>query len=163
MNTDNERSSVVDINNEQAFTPDPLNKMMGIFEDSDAGVSAAEDLKANGFDEKDIELFCGVPGAETYDFTGDEHGLGAKFMRAFRNITFDRIIMDRYQTALRDGHCVLMVHIHKKLRRDEAASIMNRYGAVQVDHFGLAMTKAYPDNPESSENKYDIHPLNQKG
>jgi hypothetical protein len=155
MNTPAQPSKVVDINNEQAFTPDPLFKMMGIFEDSDAGVAAAEELKVNGFDAEDIELFCGVPGAETYDFTGGEHGLTAKFMRKFRAITFDRIIMERYQTALRDGHCVLMTHIHKTPRRDEAAAIMHRHGAVQVDHFGLAMTRAYPDNPNESEDKYD--------
>ena len=40
-------------------------------------------------------------------------------------------------------------------RRDAAAEIMHRYGAVQVDHFGLGMTKAFPDNPEAQENKYD--------
>jgi hypothetical protein len=148
-------SKVVDINSDQAFTPDPLFKIMGIFEDSDAGVSAAEDLAANGFDQKDIELFCGVPGAKTYDFSGKDHGALTSVLRKFRGITFDRVIMDRYEQALRDGHCVMMVHIHKTPRRDEAAEIMHRYGAVQVDHFGLAMTKAFPDNPEASEDKYD--------
>ena len=155
MTTEAGRSGVVDINSEQAFTPDPLYKIMGIFEDSDAGVSAAEDLKANGFDPNDIELFCGVPGAKTYDFSGKDHGALFAALRKFRNITFDRVIMDRYEQALRDGHCVMMVHIHKTPRRDEAAEIMHRYGAVQVDHFGLAMTKAFPDNPEASEDKYD--------
>lgn len=161
MDPNRHAAEAIAINSEQGFTPDPLYKMMGIFEDSDAGVSAAEDLKTNGFDAEDIELFCGVAGAETYDFTGDEHGLAAVFMRKFRNITFDRVIMERYQTALRDGHCVLMVHIHKTTRRDEAAAIMHRYGAVQVDHFGLAMTKAYPDSPNVSEDKYEPDPLDR--
>ena len=155
MSTNTAASNVVEINNEQAFTPDPMFKLMGIFEDSEAGVSAAEELSRKAFDADDIELFCGVPGAETYDFSGDEHGLGAKFMRAFRNITYDRIIMDRYQQALRDGHCVLMVHIHKTPRRDEAAAIMHRFGAAQVDHFGLVMTKAFPEHANESEDKYD--------
>ena len=145
MSNDTTQSQVVDINNEQAFTPDPLYKLMAIFEDSQAGVSAAEDLKTNGFDEADIELFCGVPGAETYDFSGDEHGLAAKFMRKFRNITFDRVIMERYETALRDGHCVLMVHIHKAVKKDEAAAIMHRHNSAQVDYFGLAMTQNLPN------------------
>jgi len=155
MSTNTGQTQVVDINNEQAFTPDPLYKIMGIFENPDSGTAAAEDLAANGFDSRDIELFCGVPGAETYDFKGDDHGAGAKFMRGFRNITFDRVIMDRYEQALHDGHCVMTVHIHKTPHRETAADIMHRYGAVQVDHFGLGMTKAFPDNPETSENKYD--------
>ncbi len=141
MNNNGAQSKVVDINNEQAFTPDPLYKLMGIFENSDAGVSAAEDLAANGFEDKDIELFCGVPGEQTYDFSGEDHGLAAKFLRAFRNITFDRIIMDRYQNALHEGHCILMVHIHKDIKKNEAAEILHRYGASEVDYFGLAMTQ----------------------
>jgi hypothetical protein len=155
MSTEAGTTKVVDINSEQAFTPDPLYKLMGIFENSDAGVQAAEDLAANGFAAKDIELFCGVPGAATYDFSGEDHGTAVKFLRKWRNSTFDRVIMDRYQHALEDGHCVMMVHIHKTPRRDEAAEIMHRYDAVQLDHFGLGMTKAFPDNPDAQEDKYD--------
>lgn len=155
MNTDESGSGVVEINSEQAFTPDPMYKLMGIFEDSDAGVAAVEDLKANNFSAEDIELFCGVKGAETYDFSGEDHGIAAVFMRRFRDITFDRVILGRYEQALHDEHCVLMVHIHKTPRRAEAADIMNKHGAVQVDYFGLAMTKAFPDDPAKSEDKYD--------
>ena len=149
MTIDAEQSRVVDINNEQAFTPDPLHKLMSIFEDSNSGVAAAAELKANGFDESDIELFCGVKGAETYDFTGEGHGLAAQFLRAFRNITNDRIVMDRYQAALRDGHCVLMVHIHKAVKKTAAAEIIHKYNTAQVDYFGLAMTENLPDKPDT--------------
>lgn len=149
MTIDAGQSKVVDINSEQAFTPDPLYKLMSIFEDSNAGVAAAAELKANGFDESDIELFCGVRGAETYDFTGEAHGLAAQFLRAFRNITNDRIVMDRYQAALRDGHCVLMVHIHKAVKKTAAAEIIHKYNTAQVDYFGLAMTETLPEKPDT--------------
>lgn len=155
MNTNEVDQDIVEINSDQAFTPDPMYKLMGIFEDPDAGVAAAEELKANHFAADDIELFCGVKGAQTYDFSGEDHGLGAMLMRRFRDITFDRVILRRYEQALHDEHCVLMVHIHKTPRRGEAAEIMNRHGAAQVDYFGLAMTKAFPDNPDASEDKYD--------
>ena len=140
------------INDPDGFTPDPLYKVMGIFEDSDAAVAAAEDLQANGFLLQDIEVFCGVPGEQTFDFSGEDHGILAKFLRSFRNITFDRVIMGRYKAALRDGHCVLMVHIHKKVQKADAAEIMHHYNAAQVDYFGLAMTKAFP--VEGSEDSW---------
>ena len=149
MSTDAIRSKVVDINSEQAFTPDPLYKLMSIFVDSNSGVAAAAELAANGFDEKDIELFCGVPGAETYDFTGDAHGLAAQFLRRFRNITYDRVIMSRYEMALQDGHCVLMVHIHKAEHKAAAAEIIHKYNTAQVDYFGLAITETVPDKPDT--------------
>ena len=149
MSIEPSESRVVDINSEQAFTPDPLYKLMSIFEDSTAGVAAAAELEANGFDKADIELFCGVPGAETYDFSGEAHGLAAQFLRSFRNITFDRVIMERYQNALRDGLCVLMVHIHKAPQKAAAAEIIHKYNTAQVDYFGLAITETLPDKPDT--------------
>ncbi len=153
MSTDPARSQVVEINSEQAFTPDPMYKLMAIFEDSEAGVSAVEDLKANGFEDKDIELFCGVRGEETFDFSGKDHGLGTRFMRLFRNITYDRVIMDRYQNALREGHCVLTLHIHKDVKKTDAAAIVHRFGAAQVDYFGLSMTQSF--SPDGEWRNYD--------
>lgn len=149
MSTDVRQSKVVEINSEQAFTPDPVYKLMSIFEDSNSGVAAAAELEASGFDKKDIELFCGVPGAETYDFTGEEHGLAAKFLRSFRNITYDRVIMQRYETALQEGHCVLMVHIHKAPQKAAAGEIIHKYNTAQVDYFGLAITETVPDKPDT--------------
>ena len=149
MTTEPSESKIVEINSEQAFTPDPLYKLMSIFEDSNAGVAAAAELEDNGFAKEDIQLFCGVKGAETFDFTGEGHGLGAQFLRSFRNITYDRIIMDRYQNALRDGLCVLMVHIHKAPQKAAAAEIVHKFNTAQIDYFGLAVTEAVPNKPDT--------------
>ena len=132
------------INNPDGFTPDPVYRLMGIYEDSSKGVPAAEAIGQAGFVADDIELFCGVKGEQTYDFSGDDHGPFAKFMRTFRNITFDRVIMERYQNALREGHCVLMVYIHKQEQKIDASRIMEETGASQIDYFGLAATEASP-------------------
>jgi len=161
MSTEEQPIEIVKINDGEAFTPDPMFKLMGIFEDSNDGVAAVDELRTNAFEPNDIELFCGVPGAETYDFSGDEHGLIAKMLRAFRNITFDRVIMERYEKALQRGHCVVMIHIRKDIRKDEAVAIIHRHGAAQVDYFGLAMTTAFPAQENSAEDKYEPDPLNR--
>ena len=55
-----------------------------------------------------------------------------------------------------------MVHIHKAVRKDEAAAIMHRYNAAQDDYFGLAMTQAFPVHENASEDKYEPDPLDHK-
>jgi len=162
MSSSDSKGEFVPVNNPDGFAPDPVHKIMGIFEDSDEGVAAVDELKSNNFDAGDIELFCGVPGEETYDFSGDDHGPLMTFMRKFRNMTFDRVIMERYQQALRDGHCVLTLHIHDSKRKKEAADLMHSHGAAQVDYFGLAMTQAFPARPNASEDKYNADPLDEK-
>jgi len=69
-------------------------------------------------------------------------------LRKFRNITFDRVIMDRYENALREGH-----------PRDDGPHPQDGNGMLRrrVMHswlvlsrstnFGLAMTKAFPTIP----------------
>ncbi len=151
--TGTQRATGVAINSEQGFTPDPMYKLMGIFDDSEAGMAAVKELKANGFADDDIELFCGIRGEQTYDFTGEAHGLMARFLRTFRSITYDGVIMDRYKYALREGHCVLMVHINKRVEKGDAVEILRRHKAVQLDYFGPLMTKTYTDGP--GEDRYD--------
>ncbi|MCC6824271.1 MAG: hypothetical protein IT172_00820 [Acidobacteria bacterium] len=141
----------ISINDAQSFAEDPLYRIIGIFEDPDAGLNVAAELQANDFDAEDISLFCGIPGEYAYDFTGEGHGPIAKFLRLFRKMTFDRVIMERYQRALHEGHCILMVRIHHDPRKHEAGAIMNKHGATQVDYFGLAITENVQDRtPEKS-------------
>ena len=139
-----ESSAPIEINSEQAFTPDPIYHLMGVFPDRNGGTAVIEQLTSGGFDPANIELFCGVEGAETYDFSGKDHGIGATLLRKFRNITFDRVILDRYEMALKQGHCVMMIKIDKPEQKIDASALMEAGGASQVDYFGLAATEAFP-------------------
>lgn len=140
----NEENGPVEINSQQTFRPDPLYHLMGIFDDPSSGSDAVGRLGDAGFSSADITLFCGVEGAASYDFSGNDHGLGATLLRNFRNITFDRVIMERYEQALKTGHCVLMVRVNKTERKLDASEIMEASGAKQVEYFGLATTEAFP-------------------
>lgn len=146
MSNEEKSVEIVTINDPEGFTPDTMFKLMAIFEDPDAGVSAAADLRLNGFEDADIQLFCGVPGEQTFDFDGDSHGPLATFMRAFRSITFDRVVMERYQQALREGHCLIMLHIDKAKEKEAAAAVMLKYNATQVEYFGLLATHRFDDS-----------------
>ncbi len=149
MNEDDNREEAVETGSgQQPITPDPLYKVAGVFDTPAEAAAAVDALKAAGFNEPDIELFCGEPGEEKYDFSGAGDGILARLLRTFRNSTHDRVILDRYEAALRADNCVIMVYIHKAERKEIAAQLLHDNNAHEVDYFGLAMTEHISDKSE---------------
>jgi hypothetical protein len=152
MNTDNDRQEAIEVHTtDQPITPDPMFKVAGVFETAAEASAAIDELRSNGFADKDIEYFCGEPGEEKYDFSGTGSGQGilARLLRSFRNSTYDRVILDRYEASLRTGNCLVMVHIHKTEQKETAAQILHNHNAHQVDYFGLTMTEHISDHREA--------------
>lgn len=119
------------------FITYPLHKLVSVFQtpaDMDAAVA---ELKANGFSDDVIEAFCGTDGEKRLDFTGTEHGIWGKFLRAVQHIGPDRIYLDRYEKHLHDGHCMVMVNVNNKLRKERAARILHHHTKERVTYFGL--------------------------
>jgi len=142
----------------QPITPDPMFKVAAVFDTPAEANAAIDELASQGFVDKDIEYFCGEPGEEKFDFSGSSAGTGilARMLRAFRNSTYDRIILDRYEASLRSGNCMLMVYIHKAEHKEIVAQILHHHNAHQVDYFGLAMTEHISEKPEGLEPKEEM-------
>ena len=153
MNTDNDRQEAIESNTkDQPITPDPLFKVTGVFETPEEASAAVDELASSGFAGKDVEYFCGEPGEEKYDFTGAGAGQGilARLLRSFRNSTYDRVILERYEAALRTGNCLVMVYIHKTEHKVTVAQILHNHNAHEVDYFGLAMTEHISDQSKTA-------------
>src|SRR4051794_32208495 len=149
MNTDDNRQEAIELTTtDQPITPDPLFKVAAVFDTVDEAQAAMDELEAQGFASKDIESFCGEPGTDV-DFSAANQGIMARLLRTFRNSTYDRVILDRYEAALRTGNCMVMVHIHKTVNKNIAAQILHHHNAHQVDYFGLAMTEHISEIPLS--------------
>jgi hypothetical protein len=152
MNTDDNRQEAIELTTtDQPITPDPLFKVAAVFETAREAEAAVDELKSSSFAAKDIESFCGGPGEDDIHFSGANQSLMARLLRTFRNSTYDRVILDRYEAALRTGHCMVMVHIHKTENKNVAAQILHRHNAHQVDYFGLAMTEHISESPDRAE------------
>jgi hypothetical protein len=142
MNTDDNRQEAIELTTtDQPITPDPLFKVAAVFDTQQDASAVVDALKANGFVDNDIESYCGEPGVDNFDLSGSNQGLMARLLRTFRNSTYDRVILDRYEAALRTGNCLVMVHIHKTAQKNEVAQLFHHHNAHQVDYFGLAMTE----------------------
>lgn len=119
----------------------PLYKVVSIFTDSDAVIAAVNELTANGFNESNIEAFCGWGGAAAtaQQYEGTSAGVWEQFVHAARHVGPPRIYLERYEKHLQDGDCIIMVKVEKKGEKEKAAEILHHHTGERVTYFGLLM------------------------
>ena len=127
--TDNSRSD--------DFLTYPIHKVVSVFKDADDVTAAVEELQANGFSSDDIEAFCGWQGQKRMDFEGTRHGVWTTFVRAIQHVGPDRTYLERYEKHLQDGHCMIMVSVKEKRKKERAAKILHAHTPERVTYFGL--------------------------
>lgn len=119
------------------FISYPLHKLVSIFETPEDMEAAVAELHANGFPADDVEGFCGTEGENRMDFGGEEHGFWTSLLRNFQHIGPDRTYLERYEKHLHDGHCMVMVSVTNKVRKERAARILHNHTKERVTYFGL--------------------------
>ncbi len=121
------------------FLTYPIHKVVSVFEDpNDVGAAVAE-LQAKGFTLNDIEAFCGWESKNELDFEGTQRGVWGSFLSAARHVGPARTYVERYEEHLKKGHCMIMVKVMKKDRKERAAEILHRHTKERVTYFGLLM------------------------
>ncbi len=122
---------------EDDFLAFPIHKLVSGFEDQATVDAAIADLQSHGFQPDDIEGICGTAGERRMDFAGTHHGTLTTFLRNLQHIGPDRQFLERYEAYLRDGHCLIMVSVRNKLRKQAAAEILHKHTNEKVTYFGL--------------------------
>jgi len=122
------------------FIAFPIHKLVSVFESPQDADAAVEELKANGFSEDDIEAVCGLEGERRMDLAGTKHGFAGMVLRNFQHIGPDRTYLERYEKHLRDGHCIVIVNVKSKLRKERAARILHHHTDERVTYFGTLST-----------------------
>ena len=121
------------------FLTYPIHKVVSVFTEPDNVIAAVEELQASGFSPDDIEAFCGWQGQKRMDFEGTRHGVWTTFVRAIQHVGPDRTYLDRYEKHLQDGHCMIMVSVKEKRKKERAARILHTHTPERVTYFGLLM------------------------
>ncbi len=119
------------------FLTYPLHKVVTVFDAPDKMETAVLELRENGFNDDDIEAFCGYEGEKRMDFTGARHGVLATILRSLQHIGPDRTYLERYEKHLHDGHCMVLVAVRSKLKKERAARILHHHTGERVTYFGL--------------------------
>lgn len=137
MSTEAKTSPETDVHSYDDFITWPLHKVVTIFDDPDTMKAAVAELRENGFQDPAIEAFCGYEGEKRIDFTGARHGVLATILRSLQHIGPDRTYLERYEKALQEGHCMVMVSVDSKLHKERAARILHHHTGERVTYFGL--------------------------
>jgi hypothetical protein len=122
---------------DEEFALYPLYKVVTVFEDSSEIDAVVDELQQHNFSADDIESYCGLDGEKKIDFDGTRHGVWASFARAVQKVGPERTYLERYERHLKDGHCVIMVAVRTKERKETAGRILNKHTPERVTYFGL--------------------------
>jgi len=119
------------------FAMYPLYKVVSLFEDSATVDAAIAELREHGFEEDDIEAYCGLEGKKDLHFHGTRKGKLATFIRAIQHVGPERTYLERYEKGLDEGHCIIAVAVRNKERKDTAGRVLNHHTQERVTYFGL--------------------------
>jgi hypothetical protein len=115
----------------------PLHKVVSVFTSADDMEAAFEELNANGFSKDDIEAFCGVEQEKRSEIVHARRGVWSAFLMAIQHLGPDRTYIERYEEHLKKGHCLIMVTVGNKLKKERAARILHKHTGERVTYFGL--------------------------
>jgi hypothetical protein len=137
MSTPAKPSAVESFPAHEDFIKYPLYKVVSVFGKPENTRAAVIELRKHRFPIDDIESYCGKEGEKKFDFDGTRHGVWTKFLRAIQHIGPERTYLERYEKELHDGHCIIMVNVRNKERKETAGRILNNHTSERVTYFGL--------------------------
>ena len=117
----------------------PANRVTGIFSrfaDAQEGLRA---LKADGWDDQHVIVFCGVEGADKLDLPGEQHGAVFRMIRKIEAIVGDveSDVFPDADAALRKGGCVVGVLMDgKEEQKEEVAAILKASHGQSIQYWG---------------------------
>lgn len=118
------------------FIFNPTNYLFGIVDDAKMTELVIESLVLAGFSSNRITVFQGERGVRQIDATGAEHGRIARLIRWRQSTTPARWHAERYEQAVRDGHCVVAVYTSDQDSRERARQIMKQNGGHFINFYG---------------------------
>jgi hypothetical protein len=121
---------------DEKFIINPTDYLFGIIDDPEAAETVLTALVSAGFNPDRVRVFHGEQGVRQIDATGAEHGRLARLIRWRQNTTPARPHAERYEQAVRDGHCVIAVHASDQESRTQARQIMKQHGGHFINFYG---------------------------
>ena len=120
----------------------PTNRLLAVIDDPADAAAALADLKTAGFTDRDLEILRGEEGADRMDGTGEIAGWLGRLRRAFDFTLMDQLVdFATYETALRDGRAVVMVHVHGDEPKARALGILKRHRGHFMNYYGRFATE----------------------
>lgn len=129
----------------------PEHKVLAIFDEPEDVSATLSHLREHGIDKGSIEVFCGGQGEKQIDFTGEEHGWFAAFVRSMQALSAEHLYLDYYQSELHAGKFLVQVAVKGREQKTDVAKILHDSGGKRVTHFGNWLIEEIGNKPEHVE------------
>lgn len=136
-------SQTVRSQDDPVVLPNATNRVAAVFDSPDAADEAMRAIEQiEGVCEIDVR--CGVVGAQQLDMDGDHQGVKERTVRKAHKST-DWIEMERFAEELKAGHCILSFRADQLSDLDPVVHVIRAHGGRYVHHFGaVAVTLLHP-------------------
>ena len=121
---------------DEDFLVYPTNRVAGIIKKPIQLKSTLDALSAAGFDQDEVEVYCGQEGIHIVDAEGDEHGTLGQILRSIQTFGADYEYAKRHEEALQAGHYLVTVPADEDEEKQKAADILKENGGSFINYFG---------------------------
>ena len=119
----------------------PTSRLLGVIDRPDDGPAAVQALLAAGVADA-VDLLAGEDGLDRLGRLGSPPGPLSRIVRAFQFMSMDQLPdFLVYERALEDGRAVLAVHVGNRTAMLGVRTVLERFGAHFLNHFGRLSTE----------------------
>lgn len=133
-------AQMTDSQDDQVVLPNATYRVAAVFdspENAEAAMRAIEQMEGVC----EIDVRCGVAGAEQLDLAGDRQDVKELTKRKAHQST-DWIEMERFGEELKAGHCILSFKADQVPELDPVVDVIASHGGHYIHHFGpIAVTR----------------------
>ena len=120
----------------------PTQRLLGVVDDPDRAMAAADAIVASGIGRDDVEVLVGAAGRERLGRLGPPPNVLSRVVRAFQYLSMDQLpdfLM--YEAALDDGRAVVAVRVARRERMLRIRDVLVAHGGHFLNHFGRLWTE----------------------
>ena len=120
----------------------PTQRLLGVVDDPDRAMAAADAIVASGVGRDDVEVLVGAAGRERLGRLRPPPNVLSRVVRAFQYLSMDQLpdfLM--YEAALDDGRAVVAVRVARRERMLRVRDVLVAHGGHFLNHFGRLWTE----------------------
>ena len=119
-------------------------RLLAVVDTKESLDAIAAALKNAGIPEEALEIFTGDDGAQAFDGSGGQHGVGARLLRTVQfTLMYQMPDFAYYEAAARQGRFVLSIKARGAEQTKRAIAILRQHGAHFINRFALFQTEEY--------------------
>jgi len=125
------------------------NHLIAVMDDPDQAEAALQALiTQEQYAPGDLEVLSGEAGEDRLDFSGERHGLLARWRRQIQALTDEYQLARRYEDELRRGRYLLLVQVSHEDQARRLCHLLQTYGGHFIHYYGPLIVESFSPDTE---------------